>query len=154
MTAPGWNEDDALLDDLRAAVRQAGEPTPAMAAAASAALSWATVDSELAALTYDSLAEESSGVLGATSGPRDLVFEGAKVSVEIEQDQDCLVGQFVPPATGEVSLLHPGGELARTDVDAWGRFRFDRAVTGLVRLRCSTSSGVLLTEWIRLSSDE
>ena len=150
MTASGWDEDDDLLEQLRTAVRQAGEPTPAMVAAASAALSWATVDAELAALTYDSMVEETAGVRGGSSGPRGLVFEGEQVSVELEQDPDCLIGQLVPPTPGEVALLHPGGELARTDVDEWGRFRFDRAVTGPVRLRCSTSSGILLTDWIRL----
>lgn len=147
--ASEWDEDDDLLEQLRTAVRQAGEPTPAMIAAASAALSWATVDAELAALTHDSLVDADVGVRGA-SGPRDLVFEGAQLVVELEQDPDCLVGQFVPPTSGEVTVLHPGGELARTDVDEWGRFRFDRAVTGVVRLRCSTSSGVLLTDWMRL----
>lgn len=149
MTGSVGDEDDELLEQLRTAVRQAGEPTPAMIEAASAALSWATVDADLAALTSDSLVEAAGGVRGA-SGPRDLVFEGAQLAVELEQDRDCLVGQLVPPTTGEVTLLNPGGELARTDVDEWGRFRFDRAVTGVVRLRCSTSSGVMLTDWMRL----
>jgi hypothetical protein len=149
MTASGWDEDDTLLDELATAVRQAGAPTPTMTAAGYAAYSWATVDAELLALTHDSLVEEAVGVRGA-SGPRDLVFEGTQVSVELEQDPDCLVGQLVPPTTGEVSLLGPDGELARTDVDELGRFRFERSVAGLVRLRCSTSSGVLLTDWVRL----
>jgi len=149
MTASGWDEDDTLLDELATAVRQAGAPTPTMTAAGYAAYSWATVDAELLALTHDSLIEEAVGVRGA-SGPRDLVFEGTQVSVELEQDPDCLVGQLVPPTTGEVSLLGPDGELARTDVDELGRFRFERSVAGLVRLRCSTSSGVLLTDWVRL----
>ena len=109
MTASGWDEDDDLLEQLRAAVRQAGEPTPAMVAAASAALSWASVDAELAALTHDSLVEETAGVRGGSSGPRGLVFEGEQVSVELEQDPDCLIGQLVPPTPGEVALLHPGG---------------------------------------------
>jgi hypothetical protein len=151
MTASGWDQDDDLLEELRTAVRQAGSPTPAMIAAGQAALSWATVDAELAALTHDSLLEEAVGVRGASSETRDLVFEGTEMSVELEQDPDCLIGQLVPPATGEVILLNPGGELDRTDVDEFGRFRFDRPATGLVRLRCSTSSGVLLTDWMRLS---
>ena len=149
MTASGWDEDDTLLDELATAVRQAGAPTSTMTAAGYAAYSWATVDAELLALTHDSLVEEAVGVRGA-SGPRDLVFEGTQVSVELEQDPDCLIGQLVPPTTGEVSLLGPDGELARTDVDELGRFRFERSVAGLVRLRCSTSSGVLLTDWVRL----
>jgi hypothetical protein len=151
MTASGSDEDDDLLEELRTAVRQAGEPTPAMVAAGQAAWSWATVDAELAALTHDSLLEEAVGVRGASSELRELVFEGTHVSVELEQDPDCLVGQIVPPTTGEVTLLFPGGEIVRTDVDELGRFRFDGPVTGVVRLRCSTPTGVLLTDWIRLT---
>jgi hypothetical protein len=151
MTSSGWDQDDDLLEELRAALREAGSPTPAMIAAGPAAHSWASVDAELAALTHDSMLEEAVGVRGASSGTRDLVFEGTEMSVELEQDPDCLIGQLVPPATGEVTLLHPEGEFARTDVDEFGRFRFDRPVSGLVRLRCSTHSGVVLTDWMRLS---
>ncbi|MCV2489842.1 hypothetical protein OF117_10755 [Geodermatophilus sp. YIM 151500] len=149
MTAPGRDEDDVLLEQLRAAVRQAGPPTPTMTAAGYAAYSWATVDAELAALTHDSLVDEPAGVRGA-SGPRDLVFEGERLSVELEHDQDCLVGQLVPPAPGEVILLRPDGALARSAADELGRFRFPGPVAGLVRLRCDTPSDVLLTDWIRL----
>jgi hypothetical protein len=150
VTASGWEEDDALLDELRAAVRQAGEPTPAMIAAGRAAISWATVDAELAVLTRDSWVDDAVGVRGASSAPRELVFETKQLSVEIEQEPDCLVGQLVPPSDGEVVLLTPGGELARVEADELGRFRFDGPVTGRVRLRCSTSSGALLTDWMRL----
>jgi hypothetical protein len=150
MTASGPDEDDALLEELRSVVRRAGGPTPAMTAAAEAAYSWATVDAELAALTSDSLVDEAVGVRGASAGPRDLVFGTARMSVELEQDADCLLGQLVPPSTGEASLLRPDGELARADVDELGRFRFEGSVTGLVRLRLATSSGVLLTDWVRL----
>jgi hypothetical protein len=44
MTAPRWDDDDRLLDELRAALRQAGPPTPTMTAAGHAAFSWGSVD--------------------------------------------------------------------------------------------------------------
>ena len=141
--------DDDLLEELRAAVRGAGTPTPAMAEAARAAFSWRTVDAELAALTSDSLVDEPAGVRGGSAGPRDLVFEGRASSVEVACDQDCLVGQLVPAGPGQVSLLRPDGEVDRTDVDEFGRFRFERSVTGPARLRCTTPSGVVVTEWVR-----
>lgn len=149
MTASGRDEDDDLLDELRAAVRRAGTPTAAMTAAGHAAFSWRTVDAELAALTHDSLVDEPVGVRGASSGSRDLVFEGGELSVEVERDQDCLVGQLVPATPGQMTLLSADGELSRTDVDEWGRFRFERLVSGLARLRCVTASGVLVTDWVR-----
>jgi hypothetical protein len=150
MATSPWDEDDELLEELRAAVRQAGTPTPAMVAAGAASSSWATVDADLAALTHDSLVDRVAGVHGTTTGPRDLVFEGRQLSVEVEQEPHSLLGQLVPPSPGQVTLLGPDGELARTDADELGRFRFERSISGLVRLRCATPAGVVLTEWIRL----
>jgi hypothetical protein len=150
MTPPGWDEDDRLLEELRRAVARAGKPTPTMIAAGYAAYSWATVDAELAALTHDSMTEQPTLVRGAPSEGRALVFEGAQQSVELEQNADGLVGQLVPPGTGQVTLLGPDGELAHADVDEMGCFTFERPVTGLVRLRCRTSAGALLTDWVRL----
>ncbi|MGY1607869.1 MULTISPECIES: hypothetical protein [unclassified Geodermatophilus] len=148
MTVPGPG-DDELLDQLRAAVRGAGTPPPGMAAAGRAAFSWRTLDAELAALTADSLLDRPSGVRGGAGGPRDLVFEGRELSVEVARDADCLVGQLVPATPGQVSLLRPDGEVDRTDADEFGRFRFDRAVSGPARLRCTTPAGVLVTDWVR-----
>ena len=149
MTASGRDEDDDLLDELRAAVRHAGTPSAATLAAARAAFSWRTVDAELAALTHDSLVDVPVGQRGASAGPRDLVFEGRESSVEVARDEDCLVGQLVPAGPGHVSLLRPDGEVDRTEVDEFGRFRFERSVTGPARLRCTTPSGVVVTEWVR-----
>jgi hypothetical protein len=150
MTTPGPDEDQRLLQDLRAAVRWAGGPTPRMRAAAAAAYSWRTVDAELAALTQDSLTDEPSLVRGGAAGPRTLVFEGASTTVELEQTEEGLVGQLDPPTGGGVTLEGPSGELGHAEADELGCFRFDPAPHGVVRLRCRTSSGVLVTSWVRL----
>jgi hypothetical protein len=78
------------------------------------------------------------------------VFEGRALAVELERDAERLVGQLVPATPGQVTLLGPDGELGRCDVDEWGRFRFERLVSGPTRLRCTTAAGVLVTEWVRL----
>jgi hypothetical protein len=150
MTTPRPDEDQRLVQELRAAVNRVGVPTARMIAAAQAAYSWRTVDAELAALTHDSLTDESTLVRGGSAMPRTLAFESARVAVELEQTEDGLVGQLVPPATGEVTLLGPDGELESASVDELGCFSFDRAPHGPVRLRCRTSSGVMITEWISL----
>jgi hypothetical protein len=149
MTTQGWDDDDQLFDHLRAAVRHAGAPTPTMTAAGQAAFSWRTVDAELAALTYDSVAEDPALVRSTAAAPRTLVFEGAQLSVEVERTEEGLVGQLLPPTRGEVTLLGPDGELAHGSVDELGCFSFGPPPGGPVRLRCRTSAGVLLTDWVR-----
>jgi hypothetical protein len=148
MNAPE-QDDDRLLDELRAALRQAGPPTPTMIAAGRAAFSWGSVDAELAVLTHDSLRDGLTGVRGAAAPPRTLVFTGADVSVEVEQTETGLTGQLIPPTAGEVGLWGPDGELAAVTADELGCFDFERPRGGLVRLRCRTTAGVLLTDWFR-----
>jgi hypothetical protein len=150
VTSQGWDEDD-LLEQLGTAVRWAGAPTPTMVAAGEAAFSWRTVDAELAALTHDSLAGESVLVRSGDAAPRSLVFEGRQLSVELDEGEDGLVGQLLPPASGEVVLLGPAGEeLAHAQIDELGCFCFESSAAGPVRLRCRTGSGALLTDWFRL----
>jgi hypothetical protein len=144
-----WDDDDQLLDHLRAAARQAGAPTPTMIAAGQAAFSWRTVDAELAALTHDSAAQDPALVRSTATAPRTVVFEGAQLSVELEQFEEGLVGQLIPPTPGEVALLGPEGELAHATVDELGCFSFGPPADGPIRFRCRTPTGVLMTDWIR-----
>jgi hypothetical protein len=142
-------DDDRLLEELRAALRRAGPPTPAMIAAGRAAFSWGSVDAELAVLTHDSLRDGLAGVRGAAAPPRTLIFTGAEVSVEVEQTETDLTGQLIPPTSGEVGLWSLDGEVAALTTDELGCFDFECPPGGLVRLRCRTTSGVLVTDWFR-----
>lgn len=148
MERQGWS-DDALLAELAEATRQAGEPTETMTAAADAAWSWRTVDAELAALTYDSTTDDAVLVRDAAATARQLVFEGEALGVELELTPDGIVGQLVPPAAGSVTLLGPAGELASTEADALGLFRFEGGHRGPVRLRCATDTDEILTDWVQ-----
>jgi hypothetical protein len=150
VTSQGWDDDD-LLAQLRTAVGRAGRPTPTMIAAGEAAFSWRTVEAELAALTHDSLADESVLVRSGAAVPRSLVFEGRQVSVEMEEGDDGLVGQVLPPTSGEAALLGPDGEeLAHAEIDGLGCFCFESSAAGPVRLRCRIGSRAVLTDWFRL----
>jgi len=150
MSTTERDDDDRLLDELRAALRRAGAPTPTMIAAGRAAFSWRSVDAELAAPVHDSQTTEVAGVRGPAAEPRTLVFQGAQVSVELERTSSCLAGQLVPPTAGEVTLWGPDGELAAVTADDLGCFEVERPPSGLVRLRCRTSSADLLTDWFRI----
>jgi hypothetical protein len=149
MAEQGWS-DDRLLAALAEATRQAGQPTETMASAADAAFSWRTVDAELAALTYDSTADDAVLVRAAGTSSRQLVFEGHGLGVELEHTPDGVVGQLLPPAPGTVVLLGPTGELARVEADTLGVFRIDGAHRGPVRLRCATSDAEILTDWVQV----
>ena len=131
-----WDDDDRLLDDLGAALRAAG-PVPASVAA------------ELAALRYDSLLDRELLLRGSAPISRSLVFQGSTMSVDVELSDDMLVGQLVPPTAGEVVLLGIAGELGRTHADELGSFTLPAPTRGPIRLLCDTSSGRLVTEWLR-----
>ncbi len=146
----GPADDDALLDELRAALQQAGTPTPLMTAAGEAAFSWRSIDAELAVLTEESAAAESAVVRGGSASPRTLEFQGTHLSVEIEEAEAGLVGQLVPPTPGQITLLGPTGELGQATADELGCFTLDHPSGELVRVRCETPSGALITEWFRL----
>ena len=143
-------DDDTLLAELKEATRRAGEPTSTMAAAAEAAYSWRTIDAELAALTYDSVADEAALVRDAGTASRQLVFEAEGLAVELGLTPDGLTGQLVPPASGTVTLLGPTGELASVEADDLGLFRIDATPGGPVRLRCVTDSHDILTDWVQI----
>jgi hypothetical protein len=138
------------LEELRAALRQAGAPTPLMTAAGEAAFSWRSVDAELAVLSEVSAAAESEMVRGAPTEPRTLEFQGTHLSVELEETEAGLVGQLVPPTPGHATLLGPDGELGQVTADELGCFTLDPPSGQLMRVRCETPTGALITEWFRL----
>ena len=121
-----------------------------MTAAGEAAFSWGSLDVELAELSEESAAAESAMVRGAPTEPRTLEFHGTQLSVELEKTEAGLVGQLVPPTPGQVTLLGPGGELGQATADELGCFTLDHLSSELVRVRCETPSGALITQWFRL----
>lgn len=144
------DDDEQLVVDLRAAVHGAGAPTEQMTAAAEAAYSWRTIDAELAALTEDSLVDGAVLAHAATAPARALVFESSRLTVEITVHGDQLAGQLVPAGAGTVTVSAPTGELGHATIDDDGHFTLPRPDRGPMRLRVSTESGGLMTEWVHL----
>lgn len=144
-----WADDDRLLADLSEALRCAGPATEAMIAAGAAAYEWRTVDAELAELSYDSLLDRELLLRGSAPISRSLVFRGSTMSVDVELSEEVLVGQLVPPTAGEIVLLGIAGEFGRTRADELGSFSLAAPARGPIRLLCETSSGRLVTEWLR-----
>ncbi len=159
MTTSGDEDDDRLLADLRAALRGAGEPTPAMAAAGAAAWSWRAVDAEL--LELDSTpGDERAGASqrdfglaragddGGPGAPRMLSFgRPPGPSVALMETDEGWLGRLHPAAAGEVTVLGPDGPRQEgVPVDELGTFAIARPA-GSVRLRLRTASAELLTDW-------
>ena len=147
-----WGDDEALLDELGAALRSVGDVPDTVAPDGRAAWAWRGVDAELelAALVLDSCQDETAAVRGAdTAGPRLLVFDGGALSLEVEVGEDALVGQLLPPGAGEVALVAADGSETTVRSDDVGCFRL-ALPSGPARLRARTAEGSLLTDWLNL----
>ena len=154
MTARPWhNSDDFLLDELRNALGVGGgEIPPRWTEAARAAFVWRGVDEELELLilAHDSLLKDRSDVRNAAwDRPRTLTFDGNRLSVEVEVDND-IMGQLVPPQRGRIRLITATTVLAEVEADAMGCFRLPRPQHGPVRLLCETDGSTSATDWVAL----
>jgi hypothetical protein len=150
MTRPNWDDDERLLQDLAQAVRATAPLARTVADHAEGALSWRTIDEELASLTFDSSLEP---VLESRADPgeaRVLVFTSPPLSVELEVLSDQVVGQILPPAAGEIVIETSDGAEYRVDADDLGFFELPSLPDGPVRLRCDTATGRVVTDWVRL----
>lgn len=158
LTAEELGEDmsEAELDELMAQLTSIAnrlDPVPEVVReAARAAFAWRTVDAELAALTFDSWADERAlvGVRGA--GARQLTFEAKGVVVEVELGDGpapSLVGQIVPAGAGSIEVRHEGGS-TMVAVDALGRFAAGNLPGGPLSLRCHSdgTETPIETEWV------
>jgi hypothetical protein len=154
MTNSVWKDDDGLLADLAAAVRDIAPMIPAVTQRGRAAYAWRTVDDELllAGMSFDSEVDLAAATRDDASGPRVLVFDAAGISVELEISTDQVAGQILPPAAGTVTVElqdQPAGTML-VRADELGFFVLPPLPAGLARLRCDTGTATLVTEWVRL----
>ena len=145
----GWGDDEALLAELGAALRYAGPAPETVVSDGRAAWTWRGIDTELelAQLVLDSSLDEAAAVRGAA--PRLLVFDGGTLSLEVEVGEDALLGQLLPPATGDVALIAADGTETTVSTDDVGCFSLPLP-SGPARLRARTTEGDLLTDWLAL----
>ncbi|MBY8852051.1 hypothetical protein [Saccharothrix longispora] len=149
---PGWESDDVLLRDLKAALdEQAGVPGH-IRDAARAAWTWRTVDAELIALTsYDSVLDgELAARARAAQTARQLVFDAEGVSVQVEVTEVGVAGQVLPARPGRVVLLTATGPVEDAELDEVGMFLLGPPPRGPVRLRCEVGDDVVVTEWVNV----
>jgi hypothetical protein len=146
-------DDEAVARDLVDALRVVRPHLDEVARRAKAAFTWRTVDADLllAQLSFDSGTTDAPALTRDAGGAnRLLIFSTDLRSVEIEVLADRLVGQFLPPSTGQVQVEVDLGVHSSVDVDDLGFFVVEPLPTGTIRLRCTTATTSLVTEWVCL----
>jgi hypothetical protein len=150
MSSPNWSDDDELMRDLAAALKQPAVDEQVLAAAR-AAFSWRTVDADLqlVGLLYDSHLDLAASVReDPAESPRTLAFHGDHLGVEIELNEAGIEGQLIPAQPGLVTLVTAEGPYAAVAADPVGCFTFPTPPGGPIRLECSTDAGRFVTVWI------
>lgn len=146
-TLPQPGSDDWLTQRL-AAMLDVAEPVPADALdAAYAAFQMGDLDSELAALVFDSLESAGSPALRAAgTDVRLLSFANDHMTLDVELHADgrTLVGQLTPVADAPAVVELDNGTEIALDLDKFGRFRVS-IDDGRIRFRIP---GQLVTPWI------
>lgn len=146
----GDETDNTLLAELRALAAH-GDPSPPEAiAAARSAIAWRTMDAELAELTSDLKSHNQLADVRGLRAPTLLTFAAASLTVEVEVLETAngrrLLGQLVPPVSGQVEVRHGAGTTT-VAADEVGRFKADDVAAGPVSLLCLAGSRVVQTDW-------
>jgi hypothetical protein len=148
-----WTDDDELLAALKEALRAADDVPPDFVQAGKAAYTWHTIDAELAELTYDSAQDDTFAPATTRAEPaplRAMTFAAPDLTIELEVTDEALLGQLVPPQTGEVQITTASGPVTTAPVDEIGCFVVRPLPSGSFRLHCQAAAGSVLTGWITL----
>jgi hypothetical protein len=141
----GWDDDDALLGDLRDALAEADETPPVVTRLGLGLYSWLTVDKELAELVDDSADHRTASVRAGESSRRSLSFRSTQLTIEadLEPARRLLRGQVVArtgPQPEELEVESIEGDPIRVPVDEVGYFVADLSATrGRFRLVCGST---------------
>jgi hypothetical protein len=152
VTQQPWDDDERLLRDLAEAMGQVAPLAETVAEQGMAAFSWRNVDQDLllAGLYSDSSMQPVTNSRAESGSTRVLVFGTSPLSVELEVTANQILGQIMPPDIGEIQLETADGTTLHITADDLGFFVAPPLTGKLVRLRCDTAAGRLITEWVRL----
>lgn len=148
---PRQVSDDDLLASLATALEHA-EPVPEDAVAgAQAALTWSTIDAELAELLYDSAADPEPVLVRDATNARLLAFAGEGLSVDIEVQDGGLLGALAPPGRFAVEVQQPSGATV-VESNESGVFRAEGLRAGPTRVVVRQLAGetIVVTPWVML----
>jgi hypothetical protein len=152
MMTDHFDDIEVLARELTEALREAGPHVAEAADRGRGAFTWRTIDEDLlrAELKFDSTQQSELSLTREAGSGRVMVFSAELESVEVEVLSDRVLGQFIPQSSGEVAVEGDGGVVATVPVDELGFFVIEPVPYGVVRLRCTTASTRLVTDWVRL----
>jgi hypothetical protein len=152
---PDEPDDDELEEQLRELAARFDPVPPRLLDAAADSYTWRTVDSDLAELVFDSLADDHAALVRGREHARLLSFEAGALTIDLEiagsGPDRRVIGQLAPPQRAAVEIRQ-GSDVTDLDTDELGRF------SGVLRagpfsLRCSTGADParpVVTDWIAL----
>jgi hypothetical protein len=151
--------DDAVLEEELRQIIEVLDPVPEhLLAAAKDCYTWRTVDSDLAELVFDSVAEDHGVLVRGADQARLLSFEATGLTVDVQVtgigQARRIIGQLAPPqrATVRIRQGSDGSDVTYLEADELGRFSgplregpFSLACTGT-----AAGSRPVITDWIAL----
>jgi hypothetical protein len=151
-------DDNELEQELRRLAARLDPVPPELVQAASEALSWRDIDSELAELVSDSLLEAGPGTLvRSSSGRRFVSFKTPELTIDVEVTSTGsgrdVMGQITPPQRATVEIRHRAG-VVTTDADELGCFKSASLSAGPMSLRLSPADSgprpAVVTDWLSI----
>lgn len=146
-------DDEQLLAALKESLGARQAVPPEFVELGKNAYAWHNIDAELAQLTYDST-NEHAGVPSMRSEPasiRALTFTSAHLTVELEVNEDSMLGQVIPTQEGTIEIQTRTGPITTIQVDEVGCFAIRPIPDNPFRLHChTTDDSDVLTGWITL----
>jgi hypothetical protein len=132
------------------------DPVPErLLAAALDSYTWRTVDSELAELVLDSVAEDQGALVRGREDVRLLSFAASGLTIDVQVSSGGqgrrIVGQLAPPGPATVQIRQ-GSAVTDLDADELGRFRGPLR-EGPFSMMCSTGAEgarQIVTDWITI----
>ena len=146
-------DDERLLAALKESLGAHQAVPPEFVELGKNAYAWHNIDAELAELTYDSNHEQDSApsMRAEMASIRALTFTSAHLTIELEVNENSVLGQVIPTQEGRIELQSRAGATATIEVDEVGCFPIRPIPDSPFRLHCHTIDGRdVLTGWITL----
>jgi hypothetical protein len=146
-------DDEQLLAALKESLADYESVPPEFVEIGKSAFAWHNIDAELAQLTYDSTHDRDAApsMRSETASIRALTFTSAHLTIELEVNENSLLGQVIPARGGTIEVQTRVGVIAALPVDEVGCFIVRTVPDSPFRLHWQTGdSPNVMTGWITL----